>query len=290
MQQAFYSLIGPCAGDGCPLLGVYHWSTGVRLERVSVTARAGFGEGWSFPTVIGLMINGVMSAVTVGIVGYARGGDIDFVATLRINGIAGVAIPANAELRWARVSGPAATEDAAMDISLVVEVGPMGEGSAGYTGLEVRWVGAMGMTPLPLYEFNPATNGFDEVTPGIATGKASVAGGSNFTATIDGTLAAKARADGVNVNLLWETGALGGLTAADFPALEFWIGPDGYPGRVATLTKSGVMRVLSATEPASLAGVSAGDDRFRFYFGGVLKGVLGGFGLGLQAGVSEVIS
>jgi hypothetical protein len=58
---------------------------------------------------------------------------------------------------------------------------------------------------------------------------------------------------------------------------------------VATLSKSGILRTLNVREPSSLAGVSAGNDRFRFYNGGVLKSVLGNVDIGLQGGVIEDI-
>jgi hypothetical protein len=233
--------------------------------------------------VLGLEVDGVLSDITVGLVGLSPGSLIERTVAVKLG------VAANAEVRWKRISGPAAPEDAASEIELMMSVSPLGEGSTTFSGLEVKWVGGLGFDPALLYEFNPATNGFEEATTGIASGKAALVGGNDFTATIAGSLAMQAIAGGLNVNLLAETGAMAGRSAGDYPALEFWIGGGSAGRRMATLSKSGILRTLSVREPVSLAGVSGGNDRFRFYSGGVLKGVLGGIGVGLQADVIEDI-
>lgn len=191
-------------------------------------------------------------------------------------------------MRWKRVSGPAAIEDGVSEIGLVMEVEPLGEGSTALSGLTLRWVEGAGHEAVTLYHWQPGTNTFAEASPGIASGRVTLTSGSDFSLRIQGELTLAA--DGAEGLVVSGTGAEvredAALTGASYPRVEFFRGVE----RVGSVSKSGELRVGSVAEVTSgnLSAVSAGTDRFRFYAGGALKGILGGPGVGLRvAGLKE---
>src|SRR5439155_14454779 len=115
--------------------------------------------------------------------------------------------------------------------------------------LTVAWVS--GLERLTLFNYNPATHGFAEAAPGLSAGRASItnAGPDNSLAiAIQGTTALVV-ADG---KLIVGELRVDGMATREFPRLEFVIGGR----RVATLTKSGILRVSDIGEVAAIEAMS----------------------------------
>jgi hypothetical protein len=175
-------------------------------------------------------------------------------------------VPANATLRW-KAHFDGAPENAASKASITLS--PIEFRVGAQPALTVTWVN--GLERLTLFNYAPATHGFTEAAPGLSAGRASITNtgpDNSLTIAIQDTTALVV-ADG---KVIAGELRVDGVATQESPRLEFVIGGR----RVATLTKSGVLRVLDITEVAAIEALSVSllSSQFAFFSNGAATAVL----------------
>jgi hypothetical protein len=174
-------------------------------------------------------------------------------------------VPANATLRW-KAYFDGAPENAASKASITLS--PIEFRVGAQPALTVTWVN--GLERLTLFNYSPATHAFAEAAPGLSAGRASITNtgpDNSLTIAIQGTTALVVANAKVYAQQ-FQTG----VATQESPRLEFVIGGR----RVATLTKSGVLRVLDITEVAAIEALSVSllSSQFAFFSNGAATAVL----------------
>jgi hypothetical protein len=264
MRPVIYQSNGSIDTGGY-LMGHHRWGSRVSVARVHISAVRPLTG--SVPTVFTMEVAGVLTGYTVTIYPQAN-----LVTGLPF--LVGATVAADSDIRWKCTSGPAEIEDCLSDVTLIMEPALVGElsAAAASAAMVVKWV--YGEERLDLYRYDTGTFVFTEAVAGISSGRAVVAGGSNFSVTFAaGGLVMEADSSGLKLKKVCANGSCGNTSG---PRLEFWIGQE----RVATLTATGELRVVQASEVSSL---TVDSDRYVFEGGGVAKAVLGVGGVDLEA-------
>lgn len=237
---------------GAYLLGHAHWPVPMVLVSVRFTAFANSLE----PTTLVLEVNGAPTEKTIKVQPTALGWLHSFIPLQYL-------LPAYAEVRWKCFSGPGNPENALTLIGLNLLATRASDATVPSSALTISWVN--GQERLPLFEYQPATRQFVEVSRGIAVGRAEVVNAPNFRVSIQSALAMQIDTDRVlSVNKIV---AIGGVGTSENPRVEFHAGRQ----RLATLTKAGTLRVADVNEENPRGGA----DRFELNGNGQLSASLG---------------
>lgn len=248
MNTFLFQFTGPIAA-GQYLLGSPSWSEPVAITSVRLTCLTGTSTE---ATVFQIEVDGVAQKA-FRVMPDRAGQLINIPLPIKLT------IPAEAEIRVSCVTGPSTTEGALREIGLTLYA-PEASSATPLTGeMFVNWVN--GPEKLRLFDYNPSTHQFTEASSGVSATRATIDNSTGFTATIQGTVAARSIGDQLASD---EFICNGGTAASESPRLEFFIGSQ----RVATLTKTGLFYVGDIDEAAS---VTAGTNRFSFHgTGGVI--------------------
>jgi hypothetical protein len=258
-----YFEVGGAVRNGEYFAGHYSWPVAMRLVVASVRGKPPAGK----PVTIGLEVGGEMTAKRIYLLPSSAGG-----ALLEVP--LGISVPADAEVRWKVLNGPEDETKLAGDAAIAMEAVPAVEALSmdGPIKMFVRWVNSH--ESLDLFDYNPITRAFTERTAGLATGRATIVNATNFTVTLQSTVAMQIAGGVTMVNDL-SAAVDSGLAIG--PRLEFWReNANGTQERLARLTKAGVLFVPEVEEVVPAADMAG---QFEFLGGGLVKAAIGGGGL-----------
>lgn len=238
--------------------GHYKWSHDVLLQSALLTCvppRAGY-------ITFTLEVAGALTDVSFTVSSSTQVEVVEEITLLQ-------AVAAGSVIRW-KVTASTAIDDAAWQASITMHGVPKSFGSVTVQtpALTVVWVN--GPERLVLFDYDPATHSFSETVSGISSGRASItrSGDTQLEISLQSILALRCQSDTLYINGLE---ALGGVAATESPRLEFMVGQT----RVATLTKTGVLRIVEIDE----ADPAVDSHAFGFYSNGSLTANIGVTGL-----------
>lgn len=187
------------------------------------------------------------------------------VVVRKVEGISGLVVPEGALVRWRVVAFSAPVEDGPLPVSvaLAYRAGTYAVAFVRAHELTVRWVN--GGERLALFDYDPDTRTFSETleSEGLSAARATLTGGADFTAVIEGVTVLQCAGGKLQCGALV---ALGGVATPEAPRLEFLVNDR----RVATLTRGGVLRVARAVEGEPVESAAG----FSFSGGGTVRAVL----------------
>jgi hypothetical protein len=246
MQVPIVFQLNGALSDGRYLPGQYQWPSAARLTGALVAAPLPFGGSLTLQLEVG----GALTGDTLAVAGCGNFSEKVSLA---------VSVPANAAVRW-RVAFAGDVTVSPMEISVTVLWEPVG--GVAPVDLSLRWVD--GPERLRLFAYDPATQGFTDVSDGLSVGRAYVDTSNGTSIFLQGVEQLRVRG-GMVLARVFNVG----VPVTGNPRLEFTRN-----GLVlGTLTADGWFVPDLIEIPGVLAAV--GGIGFDFYNSGTLTAALG---------------